>query len=73
VKERLERGGGGEPSFGFDRVEIPNDEGEPERLSKCEFEALPLQERVGLLVQGTLRFYRGDQPVTASNAMRSAY
>ena len=60
-------------SYGFDRVEIPGDEGEPERLSKREFEALPLQERVGLLVQGTLRFYRGDRLVTASEAMRSAY
>ena len=60
-------------SFGFDRVEIPCDEGEPERLSKRQFEALPLQERVGLLVQGTLRFYRGDRQVTPSEAMRTAY
>jgi len=64
---------GVDAAYGFDRVEIPGDEGEPERLSKREFEALPLQERVGLLVQGTLRFYRGARQVTPSEAMRSAY
>ena len=43
------------------------------RLSKPEFDALPLQERIGLLVQGTLRFYRGEREVPASDAMRAAY
>jgi hypothetical protein len=34
---------------------------------------MPLQQRVGLLVQGTLRFYRGGREVAASEAMRAAY
>jgi len=60
---------------GFDHVEVPSSSAdEPsQRLSKREFEALPLQERVGLLVQGTLRFYRDDQEVPPSDAMRAAY
>jgi len=59
---------------GFDHVEVPvSGADEPsQRLSRREFDALPLQERVGLLTQGTLRFYRGDQEVPASDAMRAA-
>jgi hypothetical protein len=58
---------------GFDHVEIPKGDGSMRRLERREFEALPLQERVGLLVQGTLRFYRGQRQVAASDALRSAY
>ena len=59
---------------GFDQVEIPPRGDAPRRrLTKKEFEALPLSERIGLLVQGTLRFYRGDQEVSPSAAMRAAY
>ena len=59
---------------GFDHVELPARGDEPRtRLSKREFEALTLQDRVGLLVQGTLRFYRGDREIAASEAMRAAF
>jgi hypothetical protein len=59
---------------GFDHVELPARGDEPRaRLTKVEFEALSLQERVGLLVQGTLRFYRGDLEIAASEAMRASY
>jgi hypothetical protein len=67
-------GGAGVAARGFDHVELPAGGDKPKaRLSKHQFEALPLQERIGLLVQGTLRFYRGDQEVAASEAMRAAY
>jgi hypothetical protein len=60
---------------GFDHVEWPSDDGSGARtrLSKIEFDALPLQKRIGLLVQGTLRFYRADREVPPSDAMRAAY
>ena len=60
---------------GFDHVELPSSDegGGPTRLSKREFDALPLQKRIGLLVQGTLRFYRADREVPASEAMKAAY
>jgi hypothetical protein len=59
---------------GFDHVEVPARGEEPRhRLTRPEFEALPLQQRIGLLVQGTLRFYRGDREIAASEAMRAAY
>ena len=66
----------GEPATtGFDHVELPSDggPGTKTRLSKLEFDALPLQERIGLLIQGTLRFYRGGSEVPPSEAMRAAY
>ena len=59
---------------GFDHVDVPSRGDAPrQRLTRRDFEALPLQERIGLLVQGTLRFYRGDREIAASEAMRSAY
>jgi len=59
---------------GFDHVEMPPHGDAPRRrLTKREFEALPLSERIGLLVQGTLRFYRGEREIAASEAMRAAY
>jgi hypothetical protein len=59
---------------GFDHVEVPSLDADlpSQRFSKREFDALPLQQRVSLLAQGTLRFYRGDQEVPPSDAMRDA-
>jgi len=66
--------GGAAPARGFDQVEMPPQGDAPRRrLTKREFEALPLPERIGLLVQGTLRFYRGELEIPASEAMRAAY
>lgn len=59
---------------GFDHVDVPPRGGAPrQRLTRRDFEALPLQERISLLVQGTLRFYRGEREIAASEAMRAAY
>jgi hypothetical protein len=64
----------GATATGFDHVEVPSKgDDDPRRLDKRQFEALPLQERIGLLVQGTLRFYRGDKEVSACEAMRANY
>ena len=59
----------------FDHVQLPGSEpGAAKRtLSKEQFEALPLQERVTLLVQGTLRFYRDDREIPALEAMRASF
>ena len=59
---------------GFDHVEMPSAAGgPPARLTKPEFEALPLEQRVGLLVRGTLRFYRDGREIAPSKALRAAY
>jgi hypothetical protein len=57
----------------YDEVSAPGPDGEPQRMSKQQFERLPLENRVRLLVQGTLRFYRGGEEIPPSEAMRSAY
>jgi hypothetical protein len=69
------RTSGAAPATGFDHVELPSDgvPGTKTRLSKLEFDALPLQERIGLLIQGTLRFYRAGSEVPPSEAMRASY
>lgn len=67
-------GGAGVRTGGFDHVDVPAGGDKPKRrLDRRQFEALPLQEKIGLLLQGTLRFYRGGQEVPATEAMRTAY
>ena len=57
----------------YDEVSAPGPGGEPQRMSRQQFESLPLESRVRLLVQGTLRFYRAGEEIPATEAMRSAY
>jgi hypothetical protein len=55
---------------GFDRVEMPpvgNDL--PRRLSRAEFEALPLDQRVRAILSKKLRFYRDGREVTVREAL----
>jgi len=55
---------------GYDRVVIPGPNGASRELSRREFEALPLRERVGYLIEGTAQFFVGAAPVPASDAMK---
>lgn len=68
---------GGDPSrtasARYDEVSAPGPDGEAKRMTRQQFESLPLENRVRLLVQGTLRFYRDGQEIPATEAMRSAY
>jgi hypothetical protein len=57
---------------GYDRIGIPSENGETRYLTRQQFEALPLQERVSLLMKGKLQFYRGGKAVAAREALRSA-
>ena len=66
---------GGGPSAeaeasGYDRVGVPLDGGETRWLSRGEFQALPLTERVRILAGGSARFYRGALEVSPMEAMR---
>jgi hypothetical protein len=78
---RAAKGGPGSPATAasrevkerYDEVSAPGPDGEPQRMSKQQFERLPLENRVRLLVQGTLRFYRGGEEIPPSEAMRSAF
>lgn len=62
-----------EAAVRYDEVAAPGPDGQAERMSKQQFESLPLENRVRLLVQGTLRFYRNGNEVPPSEAMRTAF
>lgn len=55
---------------GYDRVGVVMDGGEIRWMTKSQFQALPLIERVRLLAGGEMRFYRGALEITALEAMR---
>lgn len=55
---------------GFDRIRIPASDGSARELTKAEFEALPLGERVRLLMGGKLQFFREGKPVPAREALK---
>ncbi len=55
----------------FDRVEIVGDDGEVRKLDRSEFAAMPMPERIQLLLAGNVRFFKGDDPVPATMAMKA--
>jgi hypothetical protein len=56
---------------GYDFVEVPTPEGSVTRMTKGQFEAQPLADRIRILVDGTAVFFRGDAVVPASEALKS--
>jgi hypothetical protein len=54
---------------GFDRVDVKSDDGQWQRLSRLEFERLPLDRRVRAILGKQLRFYRGDKEITMREAL----
>jgi hypothetical protein len=54
----------------FDRLMIIRD-GVEHSSSIREFLALPLPERISLILQGRLKFFRGETPVDRSVALKS--
>jgi hypothetical protein len=59
----------GENGRGFDRVDLKGADGNWERLTHQEFEALPLDRRVRAILGKQLRFYRGDIEITMREAL----
>jgi hypothetical protein len=55
---------------GYDHVSVPAPNGGTQLLSRKQFESLPLRERVSYLLNGSAQFFRGEQPVSAHEAMR---
>ena len=61
------------PARGFDVVHVPLDGGGVGTMTKAQFDALPLEARIKLLVQGTLRFYRAGVEIAGPEALRADY
>jgi hypothetical protein len=55
---------------GYDFVDVPTPDGAVKRMSKSQFEAQSLSERIRILVDGTAVFFRGDVVVAASDALK---
>jgi len=53
----------------YDRVELPKQDGSFRTLSRKDFESLPLRERVACLIEGSARFFLGNIPIPAREAM----
>jgi hypothetical protein len=54
---------------GFDRVDLTAEDGQWQRLTRLEFEKLPLDRRVRAILGKQLRFYRGDQEIPMREAL----
>ena len=55
----------------FDTVEVTENGGKELRLTRKEFLALPLHERIRYLMQGKPKFFKGGEQVRSSEAVRS--
>ena len=54
---------------GFDRVDLKSVDGQWQRMTRREFESLPLDRRVRAILGKQLRFYRGDVEITMREAL----
>jgi hypothetical protein len=54
---------------GFDRVDVRADDGQWQRMTRLEFERMPLDKRVRAILGKQLRFYRGDREVPMREAL----
>jgi hypothetical protein len=68
---RLFGGPKSDGGMGFDYVIVTLEDGKERRLTRREFEALPLGDRVTAILRGKLRFFRDDVEVPMKEAVRS--
>jgi hypothetical protein len=54
----------------YDQVTITSTEGKVRILSRLEFESLPLDERVRVLLSKRLKFFRRGKEVAATEALK---
>jgi hypothetical protein len=54
---------------GFDRVDLKSADGQWQRLTRRDFEALPLDRRVRAILGKQLRFYRDEVEITMREAL----
>jgi hypothetical protein len=54
---------------GFDRVDLKGADGSWQRLTRHEFESLPLDRRVRAILGKQLRFFRGEKEIPMREAL----
>jgi hypothetical protein len=55
---------------GFDLARIEDEGGGQRSLSRPQYEKLPLADRIRLVLQDRVRFFRNGQPVPANEALK---
>lgn len=55
---------------GYDRVEMTSEAGSVQHLSRAEYEKLPIDKRVHLLMTNRVKFFLGNSPVSPLIALR---
>jgi hypothetical protein len=55
---------------GFDRVEVRQGDGSSRSMTRAEYDAMPLSERISLVLQRQVEFYRGAVKVSAHEALK---
>ncbi len=58
-----------EETTGFDRATLALPSGEVRRLTREQFEAMPLSERVRAMLGKSLKFYRGNKEIPIKEAL----
>ena len=58
------------PTSGFDVAKLKQADGSFRSLSRPEYQALPLGERITLVLQSQVEFYRGGVKIPARNSRR---
>jgi hypothetical protein len=56
-------------AHGFNRVELALPSGEVRRLTREEYEALPLDQRVRAMLSKQLKFFRDDKEIPMREAL----
>jgi hypothetical protein len=60
---------GNDETRGYDRVELNVPGDEPRRMSRAQFEAMPLDKRVRAILGKQLRFFAGNREVPIKEAL----
>ena len=56
---------------GFDQVALTGVTGDVRRLTRTEFESLPLDERVRSVLQKRVKFFRAGEEIPVGEALKS--
>jgi hypothetical protein len=67
------RPAGSDNGAGFDEATLVNAFGETRRMTKAEFDALPLGDRIRALLDKSLKFFRGGREVSIKEALGDRY
>jgi hypothetical protein len=57
-------------ALGYDCVKIRQEDGVMRMLSRPQYEALPLAQRISMVLKNTVEFYRAGTRITSVDALK---